>query len=202
MIAIYKRELKNFFTTVTGWLFIAAHVCMAGLYFFAVNLLSGYANVGETVSSILFLLLLTTPILSMRILAEERKQKTDQLTLTSPVSVAGIVCGKYLALATVFTVPVAVMCTFPIILSRYGTVPMGESYTAILVYYLFGLTDLSCGGTVYFFYYGKSGDRSGTELCRAVYRVYDVFHNIRYFCIRKCPVLRWDCLFLLLRKVR
>lgn len=145
MIAIYKRELKNFFTTVTGWLFIAAHVCMAGLYFFAINLLSGYANVGETVSSILFLLLLTTPILSMRILAEERKQKTDQLTLTSPVSVAGIVCGKYLSLATVFTIPIAVMCTFPLILSRYGTVPMGESYTAILVYYLFGLTCLAVG---------------------------------------------------------
>lgn len=145
MIAIYKRELKNFFTTVTGCLFIAAHVCMAGLYFFAINLLSGYANVGETVSSILFLLLLTTPILSMRILAEERKQKTDQLTLTSPVSVSGIVCGKYLSLATVFTIPIAVMCTFPLILSRYGTVPMGESYTAILVYYLFGLTCLAVG---------------------------------------------------------
>ena len=145
MIAIYKRELKNFFTTVTGWLFIAAHVCMAGLYFFAINLLSGYANVAETVSSILFLLLLTTPILSMRILAEERKQKTDQLTLTSPVSVAGIVMGKYFALATVFTVPIAVMCTFPLILSHYGTVPMGESYTAILVYYLFGLTCIAVG---------------------------------------------------------
>lgn len=145
MIAIYKRELKNFFTTVTGWLFIAAHVCMAGLYFFAINLLSGYANVAETVSSILFLLLLTTPILSMRILAEERKQKTDQLTLTSPVSVAGIVRGKYFALATVFTVPIAVMCTFPLILSHYGTVPMGESYTAIFVYYLFGLTCLAVG---------------------------------------------------------
>lgn len=145
MIAIYKRELKNFFTTVTGWLFIAAHVCMAGLYFFAINLLSGYANVAETVSSILFLLLLTTPVLSMRILAEERKQKTDQLTLTSPVSVSGIVMGKYFALATVFTIPIAVMCTFPLILSHYGTVPMGESYTAILVYYLFGLTCLAVG---------------------------------------------------------
>lgn len=145
MTAIYKRELKNFFTTVTGWLFIAVHVCMAGLYFFAINLLSGYANIGETVSSVLFLLLLTTPVLSMRILTEERKQKTDQLTLTSPVSVAGIVWGKYLALATVFTIPIAVMCTFPLLLSRYGAVPMGESYTAILVYYLFGLTCLAVG---------------------------------------------------------
>ena len=132
MTAIYKRELKTFFTTVTGWLFIAAHICLAGLYFFAINLLSGYSNVGQSFSSILFLLLLSTPILSMRMLAEERKQKTDQLILTSPVSIGGIVVGKYLAMATVFTIPVAVMALFPLILSRYGTVPMGESYTAAL----------------------------------------------------------------------
>ena len=143
MTAIYKRELKTFFTTVTGWLFIAAHVCLAGLYFFVVNLLEGYGSVADTVSSILFLLLLTTPILSMRILAEERKQKTDPLILTSPVSIGGIVWGKYLAMATVFTVPVAVMALFPLILKQYGSVPMGESYTAILVYYLFGLACLA-----------------------------------------------------------
>lgn len=145
MTAIYKRELKTFFTTVTGWLFIAAHICLAGLYFFAINLLSGYSNVGQSFSSILFLLLLSTPILSMRMLAEERKQKTDQLILTSPVSIGGIVVGKYLAMATVFTIPVAVMALFPLILSRYGTVPMGESYTALLAYYLFGLTCLAIG---------------------------------------------------------
>ena len=132
MTAIYKRELKTFFTTVTGWLFVAAHICLAGLYFFAINLLSGYSNVGQSFSSILFLLLLSTPILSMRVLAEERKQKTDQLILTSPVSIGGIVAGKYLAMATVFTIPVAVMALFPLILSRYGTVSMGESYTVLL----------------------------------------------------------------------
>lgn len=145
MTAIYKRELKAYFTTVTGWLFIAAHICLAGLYFFVINLLSGYGNVADTVSGILFLLLLSTPILSMRILAEERKQKTDQLILTAPVSVSGIVTGKYLAMATVFSVPVAVMALFPLILSRYGTVQMGESHTAILVYYLFGLACLAIG---------------------------------------------------------
>ena len=143
MTAIYKRELRAYFTTVTGWLFVAAQLCLAGLYFFVVNLLSGYGNVAQTVSSILFLLLLTTPVLAMRILAEERKQKTDQLILTSPVSIAGIVWGKYLAMATVFTIPVAVMALFPLILRRYGSVAMQESYTAILVYYLFGLACLS-----------------------------------------------------------
>lgn len=145
MRAIYRRELRAFFTSVTGWLFIAAHICLAGLYFFAVNLLSGYGNVADTVSSILFLLLLTTPVLTMRILAEDRKQKTDQLILTAPVSVSGIVLGKYLAMATVFTVPVGVMALFPLILRAYGTVPMGESYTAVLVYYLFGLACIAVG---------------------------------------------------------
>ena len=81
----------------------------------------------------------------MRVLAEERKQKTDQLILTSPVSIGGIVAGKYLAMATVFTIPVAVMALFPLILSRYGTVSMGESYTVLLAYYLFGLTCLAIG---------------------------------------------------------
>ena len=122
MKAIFKRELRTYFTTVTGWLFIAAHLCFAGLYFFVINLLSGYGDVSQTVSNILFLLLLTTPILAMRILAEERKQKTDQLILTSPVSVAGIVVGKYLAMAAVFTIPVAVMAFFPLLLTRYGSV--------------------------------------------------------------------------------
>ncbi len=145
MRAVLQREVRAFFTSVTGWLFIAAHVCLAGLYFFAVNLLSGYGNVADTVSGIVFLLLLTTPVLTMRILAEDQKQKTDQLILTAPVSVSGIVMGKYLAMVAVFTVPVAVMALFPVILSAYGSVPMGESYAAILVYYLFGLACISIG---------------------------------------------------------
>lgn len=145
MRAVLQREVRAFFTSVTGWLFIAAHICLAGLYFFAVNLLSGYGNVADTVSGIVFLLLLTTPVLTMRILAEDQKQKTDQLILTAPVSVSGIVMGKYLAMVAVFTVPVAVMALFPVILSAYGSVPMGESYAAILVYYLFGLACISVG---------------------------------------------------------
>ena len=145
MRAVLQREVRAFFTSVTGWPFIAAHVCLAGLYFFAVNLLSGYGNVADTVSGIVFLLLLTTPVLTMRILAEDQKQKTDQLILTAPVSVTGIVMGKYLAMVAVFTVPVAVMALFPVILSAYGSVPMGESYAAILVYYLFGLACISIG---------------------------------------------------------
>ena len=140
MLAIYKREVKAYLWSVTGWLFMAATLCLAGFYFFAINLNYGYANFANTISNILFLLLLTTPVLAMRIMAEESKQKTDQLILTAPVSIAGITVGKYLAMATIFAVPVAVICTMPLLMTQFGEVPMGESYTAILAYFLFGLT--------------------------------------------------------------
>lgn len=145
MIAICKREIKSYFNSVIGWLFMAANLCLAGMYFFAMNLSYGYGTLVYTVSNVVFLLLLTSPILSMRILAEERKQKTDQLILTAPVSVGSIVMGKYLALAFIFTVPTLIICLFPLILSSFGTVAMGESYTAILAYYLFGLACLAVG---------------------------------------------------------
>lgn len=145
MLAIYKREVKAYFQSVIGWLFLAATIFLAGLYFFAINLVYGYADLTNTIGSILFLLIITIPILSMRILSEDKKQKTDQLTLTSPVSIGSIVMGKYLAMATIFTISTLVICTFPLILSAFGEVPYGESYTAILAYYLFGLTGLAIG---------------------------------------------------------
>ena len=145
MLAIYKREVKAYFQSVIGWLFLAATIFLAGLYFFATNLVYGYADLTNTIGSILFLLIITIPILSMRILSEDKKQKTDQLTLTSPVSIGSIVMGKYLAMATIFTISTLVICTFPLILSAFGEVPYGESYKAILAYYLFGLTGLAIG---------------------------------------------------------
>ena len=104
MTAIYKRELKAYFCSMTGWLFLAANIFLSGLYFFALNLRFGYSSMANTVYSILFLLLITVPLLTMRMLSEERRQKTDQLILTSPVSVGKVVLGKYLAAATIFTI--------------------------------------------------------------------------------------------------
>ncbi|MGN0157029.1 MAG: ABC transporter permease, partial [Lachnospiraceae bacterium] len=86
MLAIYKRELKAFFQSVTGWLFVAAMIFLTGIYFMAINLMYGSSSVANTVANSVFIYILIIPILSMRILAEERKQKTDQLTLTAPVS--------------------------------------------------------------------------------------------------------------------
>ena len=87
MRAIWKRELKSYFQTVTGWLFIAATLALFGLYFYVYNMYYGSTDISSTLSAVTFLFLVTVPILTMRTLAEERKNKTDQLILTSPVSV-------------------------------------------------------------------------------------------------------------------
>ena len=122
MLAIYKREFRAYFHSMTGWLFLAANLFLSGLYFFALNLRYGYAGIANTMYNIVFLLLITVPILTMRMLSEERRQKTDQLILTAPVSVGKIVAGKYLSAVTVFTISTGMICVYPLILSAFGTV--------------------------------------------------------------------------------
>ena len=81
----------------------------------------------------------------MKVLAEERKQKTDQLLLTAPVSVGKIVIGKYLALITVFAIPMAIICLYPLVMSKFGIVSLGTAYTAILGFFLLGCANLAVG---------------------------------------------------------
>ena len=145
MTAIYKRELKSYLTSMVGYLFIFFILVLTGIYFSAYQLSASYPKFEYTLSAITFAFLIGVPILTMRVLAEERKQKTDQLLLTAPVSVSGIVIGKYLALVTVFAVPMAVMCTYPLIMSRFGTVEFASAYTAVLGFFLLGCANIAIG---------------------------------------------------------
>ena len=145
MFAIYKKELKSYFYSFIGPLFIAAVLFFASLYFFVYNLLNGYPYISQAVSGITFLFLIAVPVLSMRILAEERRSKTDQLILTAPVSVGTIVVGKFLALLTIYVIPVAIVCVYPLIMSRFGEVPLPESYLAILGFFLYGMASIAIG---------------------------------------------------------
>lgn len=145
MWAIYKRELKSYFRSFIGFLFMAATLFFVSLYFFVYNMLSRYPYISYAISSVTFLFMITVPILSMRILAEERHSKTDQLILTAPVSVGGIVMGKFLALLTIFLIPTAVVSTYPLIMRRFGSVPMGMSYLAVLAFFLYGMTAIAIG---------------------------------------------------------
>jgi ABC-2 type transport system permease protein len=145
MFAIYKRELKSYFHSFIGFLFIAATLFFLGLYFSVYNVNWGYPYVSYAVSATVVLFMLSVPILTMRILAEEKRNKTDQLILTAPVSVGGIVVGKFLALLTIFAIPVAIFCIYPLLLRIYGDAPLPENYLSILAYFLYGMTAIAIG---------------------------------------------------------
>lgn len=145
MTAVYKRELKSYLTSMVGYLFIFFVLIVTGIYFSAYQLAAAYPKFEYTLSALTFVFLIGVPILSMRVLAEERKQKTDQLLLTSPVSVGNIVMGKYLALVTVYAIPVLVMCAYPLIMSKFGEVSFASAYTAILGFFLLGCANLAIG---------------------------------------------------------
>lgn len=145
MTAIYKRELKSYLTSMIGYLFIFFILVLTGIYFSAYQLSAAYPKFEYTLSALTFVFLIAVPILTMRVLAEERKQKTDQLLLTSPVSVGGIVMGKYLALVTVYAIPMGVICLYPILMSKFGTVSFAAAYTAILGFFLLGCANIAIG---------------------------------------------------------
>lgn len=145
MRAIYKRELKSYFCSFTGWLFVAVNLFVMGLYFIVYNMLMGYPTIAYVLQSIVFTFIVTIPILTMRTLSEERKNKTDQLILTAPVSVGKIVLGKYLALATVLFVPTAFMGILPLFLMQGGAFQLGVSYASLLGFFLYGCLALAVG---------------------------------------------------------
>ena len=145
MWAIYKRELRSYLTSMTGYIFMAVLLAVAGLYYTANCLVGGYPVFGVILSSIYFVLLIVVPVLTMRSMAEEKKQKTDQLLLTAPVSIWQIVAGKYLAMLTVFLIPMLVLCLYPLILLQFGSVSLPMAYASIFGYTLFGAACLAIG---------------------------------------------------------
>ena len=145
MWAIFKREFKSYFQNVVGWLFVAALLAVYGLYYYVYNLKNGYPYISYDLKGIAFIMMIAVPILTMRSLSDERKSKTDQLMLTAPVSVGKIVAGKYLAMATVFTVDIIIFAISPLVLSIFGTVALGESYVALLGFWLYGCACIAVG---------------------------------------------------------
>lgn len=145
MTAIYKRELKSYFDSMTGYVFIAFLTLFTGIYFFAYNLTGGYPYFSYTLAGVLTILMIAVPVLTMRSFSDERRSKTDQLLLTAPVSVIKIVMGKYLSMVTVFAVPVLFSCLCPLIISAYGTAYLAADYASILAFFLLGCVYIAIG---------------------------------------------------------
>ena len=145
MFAIYKKELKNYFINMTGYIFIGFMLAITGIFTTLVNLIGTYPSFENVLSNITIVFLLIIPILTMRSVAEERHSKTDQLLYSLPVSVTQIVLAKYLAMFTVFLIPVGIISLYPLILSIFGTVYLGTAYGALLGFTLLGAALIAVG---------------------------------------------------------
>lgn len=145
MLAIFERELKSYFTTMTGYLFGAFLLIFAGVYTMAYNLNFGYPNFEYALRGMSFVFMIAVPVLTMRGIAEERRQKTDQLLYAMPISLSKVVWGKYLAMLTVFALPVLIMCAYPLLLTAYGKMNLLTSYSTMTGFFFMGAAFITIG---------------------------------------------------------
>ena len=145
MKAVFRHELRSYFTNVSGYVFGAFLLLFAGIYTMVYNLKSGIANFEYVPASMGFVFLVTVPILTMRVLAEERRQRTDQLLYSLPLRMSEVVLGKYAAMLVMLLIPTAVMCLYPIALTAYGNVPLASAYGALTGFFFLGAALIAIG---------------------------------------------------------
>ena len=145
MRAVFRHELSSYFTGVTGYVFSAFLLLFTGIYTMVYNLQSASVHFEYVLGSMSFVFLIIVPILTMRVLAEERRQKTDQLLYSLPLTMTQVVLGKFAAMLVVFAVPMAVICLYPVVLSAYGNVYLPAAYGAIVGFFFLGMALLAIG---------------------------------------------------------
>ena len=138
MMAVYERELRAYMNNVYGWLFMSVLLLFIGVTMFIDNLANQLPYFEYALLDGQYVLLLMIPILCMRSMAEDKKNKTDMFYLSLPMKTSAVVVGKYLALLTVLALPCLVLCVYPLLLSAFGTVNFASSYVALLFFFLTG----------------------------------------------------------------
>ena len=145
MLAVYKRELRSYFQSMVGCVFVAFLIAFTGIYFMAYNMNAGYPYFSYTLSGSLIVFLVGIPLITMRSFSEERRNRTDQMLLTAPVSLGKVVLGKYLAMVTVIAIPNVIFCAFPLIIKSQGTAYLAVDYISIGVFFLLGCVYAAIG---------------------------------------------------------
>ena len=145
MGAIFRHELRNYFHSLTAYVFGAFLLAVVGLGSVLYNLQAAVSNFEYVLSfgSIVFVVIV--PILTMRTLAEERRQRTDQLLYSLPITTTQVVLGKYFALLVVYLIPLAVVSLYPLLFSQFGEVYLPTSYGSLFAFFMMGAALLAVG---------------------------------------------------------
>ncbi len=145
MISVLKHELRSAFHGLTFYLFCAALLCFVGVGAVYYNIEASVANFEYVLEFVSIGLVVIISVLTMRSFAEERKQKTDQLLYSLPLKTWQIVVGKYLSLVVMFLLPMAIVCVYPLIFSRYGEVYLPGAYGALFAFFIMGAALIAVG---------------------------------------------------------
>lgn len=145
MLAMYLKEIRSYFTSAIGYIFVGAFLLITGIFFSLANLSSGSANYNSVLSNINFIFIFIVPVLTMKIISEETKTRTDQLLYTSPLKITDIILGKYFAAITIFAISIVITMLYPIILSTFGKVSVAEIFTGYVGLFLLGSSLIAIG---------------------------------------------------------
>lgn len=148
MSAVFKRELKGYFTSPIGWIYLAVFYFFAGLFLFLGPVLMLSPNMSSLFSSLQTIVMFLVPILTMRLFSEDKRQKTEQLLLTAPVGLTGIIFGKLLAAFTVFAMGFSATFIYALVLEGFGAVEWAIYFSNLIGMLLLGLALISIGAFI------------------------------------------------------
>ena len=145
MSAVFKHELRMYFRSLTAYVFGAFLLVFVGLGAMLYNIQAAVSNFEFVLSFSSLGFVVIVPILTMRVIAEEKKQKTDQLLYSLPITTTQVVLGKYLALLVMYLIPMAVICVYPLIFAQFGDVYLLTAYGSLFAFYLMGAALIAIG---------------------------------------------------------
>lgn len=145
MIAVLKHELRSYFHSLTAYLFGALLLVFVGIGAMLYNIQAAVSNFEFVLSFCSLIFVVIVPILTMRVIAEERKQKTDQLLYSLPITTVQVILGKYLALLVVYLIPLCIISLYPLIFAQFGDVYLPTSYGSIFAFFLMGAALIALG---------------------------------------------------------
>lgn len=145
MTAVFKHELRMYFRSLTAYVFGAFLLAFVGLGAMLYNIQAAVSNFEFVLSFSSLGFVVIVPILTMRVIAEEKKQKTDQLLYSLPITTTQVVLGKYLALLVMYLIPMAVICVYPLIFAQFGDVYLLTAYGSLFAFYLMGAALIAIG---------------------------------------------------------
>ena len=145
MTAVFKHELSNYFHSMTAYIFGAFLLAFVGIGAMIYNIQQAVANFEYVLSFVSLVFVVIIPVLTMRVIAEERKQKTDQLLYSLPITTTQVVIRKYLALLVIYLIPLCIVAVYPLLFARYGEVYLLTSYGSIGAFFIMGAALIAVG---------------------------------------------------------